>query len=64
MRDLLEGATQGGPSVPWFGLWKAMQTLFASGYTGTVVTAKLTGGGTNGSLTFRNGVVVAQVEPT
>jgi hypothetical protein len=34
------------------------------GYTGTIATAALTGGGANGSITFQNGVVVAQTPAT
>jgi hypothetical protein len=51
-------------TVNWFGLFKAMQALFASGYTGTIVTAKLTGGGANGSIAFKNGVIVSQTAAT
>lgn len=32
--------------------------LIASGFTGTIATAPLTGGGTNGSMTFQNGVLI------
>lgn len=34
------------------------------GYTGTITTAKLTGGGANGSMTFVNGIVTAQTPAT
>ena len=51
-------------SLHWFGLFKAMQALFSQGFTGTITTAKLTGGGTNGSITFENGVVVSQTPAT
>jgi hypothetical protein len=32
--------------------------LIAQGFTGTISTAPLTGGGTNGSMTFQNGVLI------
>lgn len=35
-----------------------------AGFTGTVALAKLTTGGTNGSMTLSNGVVTAYTEPT
>jgi hypothetical protein len=34
------------------------------GFTGTIVTAKLTTGGTNGSMTFNLGLLVSQVAAT
>jgi hypothetical protein len=63
-RDLSEGISEGGFSVNWFGFFKSIASVFASGFTGTIVTAKLTGGGTEGSITFQNGVVVSQVAAT
>lgn len=41
-----------------------LQTAFAAGYTGTVTLAKITGGGTNGSLTITNGLITAVTAPT
>ncbi len=38
--------------------------LFRRGFTGTITTAKLTGGGANGSMTFENGVLISQVAAT
>jgi hypothetical protein len=35
-----------------------------AGITGSVVLAKLTTGGTNGSLTFNKGIITAVVHPT
>jgi hypothetical protein len=35
-----------------------------SGYSGTITTAKLTGGGSNGSMTFTNGVLTSQTAAT
>jgi hypothetical protein len=34
------------------------------GFSGTIVTAKLTGGGSNGSMTFANGRLVSEVAAT
>lgn len=34
------------------------------GFTGTITTAKLTGGGANGSMTFSNGILTAQTPAT
>jgi hypothetical protein len=34
------------------------------GFTGTITTAKLTSGGTNGSMTFSNGDLVSEVAAT
>lgn len=36
----------------------------SAGYTGTITTAKLTTSGTNGSMTFTNGVLTAQTPAT
>lgn len=35
-----------------------------AGYTGSVTLAKITGGGTNGSMTFVNGICTAYIAPT
>jgi hypothetical protein len=43
---------------------KTINTTLATGITGTVALAKLTGGGTNGSLTFTKGLITAFVAPT
>lgn len=43
-------------------LLKAM--AYGSGLTTTVVLAKITGGGTDGSLTFTNGLLTSKVDPT
>jgi hypothetical protein len=42
----------------------AIQAILHPGITGTVTLAKLTGGGTNGSLTFTKGIITAFVSPT
>lgn len=38
--------------------------IAGNGFTGTITTAKLTVGGTNGSMTFTNGVLTSQVAAT
>lgn len=38
--------------------------IFIRGVSATVVTAKITGGGTNGSMTFTNGVLTSQTPAT
>jgi len=54
-----------GTNVTITGAWPD-QTINASttGFTGTITTAKLTTGGTNGSMTFSNGLLVSQVAAT
>lgn len=39
-------------------------THWQTGFSGTITTAKLTGGGANGSMTFSNGILTAQVAAT
>jgi hypothetical protein len=51
-------------SKNWYFFFGAISQLFSSGFTGTIATAKLTGGGANGSITFVNGVVTAQKQAT
>ncbi len=38
--------------------------LLTQGFTGVVTTAKLTGGGTNGSMTFAGGKLISEVPAT
>jgi hypothetical protein len=46
-------------------IWMALiGDLLQSGFTGTIVTAALTGGGVQGSMTFQNGVLIEQVQAT
>lgn len=40
------------------------QRLNINGATVTITTRALTGGGANGSMTFRNGVLISQVQST
>lgn len=44
----------GGTTSAWYRWFQGLN----GGFTGIVTTAKLTGGGANGSITFRNGIVV------
>jgi len=48
----------------WYFFFTAISTLFSGGFTGTIATAKLTGGGANGSMTFQNGVLTASTPAT
>lgn len=48
----------------WYRWLFAINSLFNSGFSGTIVTAQLTSGGTQGSITLVNGVVTAQVAAT
>ena len=45
-------------------LFDLLHGTLGQGFTGTITTAKLTGGGTNGSITFVNGVVTEQTPAT
>lgn len=46
-------------------IWMALiTTLLQQGFTGTITTAALTGGGTQGSMTFQNGVLISQTQAT
>lgn len=46
-------------------LWMfLLNALLESGFTGTITTAALTGAGTQGSMTFQNGVLITQVQAT
>lgn len=53
-------------STIWSGWFrKVYQTINGSvGYSGTITTAKLTTGGTTGSMTFVNGVLTSQTAAT
>lgn len=49
----------------WFSkLVDRLNGNLASGFTGTITTAALTGGGAQGSMTFQNGILVSQVQAT
>ena len=59
---VVDGEQKAAPS--WWTFFSFMGKLFASGYTGTVVLAKITGGGANGSLTVQSGIITAYTPPT
>lgn len=46
------------------GVYTALAVTIGKGFTGNVTLAALTGGGTQGTLTYTNGVVTAVVPPT
>lgn len=48
----------------WSGWFRVIYNILNPGITTTVALAKLTGGGTNGSLTVKNGVITGYVAPT
>lgn len=55
-------------TMSWSGWFRKLaDTLngnLAAGFTGTIVTAPLTVGGTEGSMTFTNGILTSQVAAT
>lgn len=48
----------------WMLLVTQLAQIVQRGFSGTIVTAALTGGGTQGSMTFQNGVLISQVAAT
>lgn len=62
--DLPLGATAGEPPREWVDWFGELADALRNGYSGTVTLAKLTGGGSNGSLTFRSGILISVVLPT
>lgn len=60
---VLEG---GEPVVDpdWFDYFREISSAFTKGVNTTVPLAKITGGGTDGSLTIVNGLITAVVAPT
>ena len=48
----------------WYRWFLDVTNLLSKGYTGSVTVAKITGGGTDGTLTFTNGVLTTVVAPT
>lgn len=54
-----------GIAVELFYIWYTLLTdLLQSGFTGTIITGPITGGGATGSMTFQNGVLVDQTPST
>lgn len=57
--------TQEGLPTEAFYIWMALiSQLLQSGYSGTITTAALTGAGAQGSMTFKNGVLISQTQAT
>jgi hypothetical protein len=52
------------PTVQWYQWFKSVKRVLAPGISTTVALAKLTTGGTAGSLTVVNGVITAYTAPT
>ncbi len=59
-----EGETKGQFTIIWWGWFSKLNAAFSKGFTGTITTAKLTPGGSNGSMTFTSGIVTSQTEAT
>lgn len=56
---------EGGVPTEAMFIWMSLLTeLLQLGFTGTITTAALTGGGTTGSMTFQNGVLIEQTPAT
>lgn len=49
--------------LQWF-VEVAKRLTAETGFTGTITTAALTGGGAQGSMTFQNGRLISQVQAT
>ena len=49
---------------PWFFFFQSLYKNLSPGISATITTAKLTTGGTQGSMTFTNGVLTAQTQAT
>lgn len=59
------GATGAGlPGQPLVSGGPGASTSWQTGFTGTITTAKLTAGGSNGSMTFSSGILISQVQAT
>jgi hypothetical protein len=48
----------------WSGWLRNLYNTLKPGITVTITTAKLTAGGANGSMTFQNGILIAQTPAT
>lgn len=55
---------QGGTAGQYYHTTAAQNAAIVAGITVVVTTAKLTGGGANGSMTFTNGILTAQTQAT
>ena len=54
----------GGITHAWYLFFLNLWKRTSGGLTGSVPLAKLTGGGTQGSITYTNGLITAVVPPT
>lgn len=54
----------GGAANDYQHLTTAQYTALTNGLSVTITTAKLTGGGANGSMTFTDGILTAQTQAT
>lgn len=60
--QVLAGPASGSAALPAYRV--LVPADMSGGYSGTITTAKLTGTGANGSMTFTNGVLTAQTPAT
>jgi hypothetical protein len=51
-------------SLSWTQWFTQLYDMLSPGITVTITTAKLTGGGTTGSMTFKKGILVDQTKAT
>ena len=56
--------SSGAPTQYFLSWLNLVTTALSKGYSGTITTAKLTGGGANGSMTFVNGVLTSETAAT
>ncbi len=65
-RDLIQPAFDGRAVVDeqWHDFFRALSEALNTGATATVPLAKITSGGSNGSLTITNGIITSVVAPT
>jgi hypothetical protein len=56
--------SEGRPSQDMIGWMNAIDQLLSKGFTGTIITAAITGAGATGSMEFENGVLINEVAAT
>ena len=61
---IADAAPYAGTVTGWRIVGGTAANKIAGGISATVTLAKITVGGTNGSLTFSNGLLTAKVDPT
>jgi hypothetical protein len=62
--NVLQSMQGGNGTDEFYHLTAAEDTALAAGYSGSVALAKVTPGGTDGSLTVSHGVITAYTAPT